>query len=178
MRFIFCVVIAWIVWIASVEAGLYRCEKLDGSIEFRDSPCETSAEEQSYLPIPNKRSMSSMISRNGLSEKALLKEKKALLREEKKSKSAAKKLARQKEVQKRKDERSQKSLEKKQAKEALKLERRRLRCQKLDEKLRAIEDEFRTGCRIKRCQQLQKEKEHCLKMKHRYCSELPKSMNK
>lgn len=136
---------------SAVWAGVYQCVDEKGIIEFRDRPCQSSQEKETFLPI-------------GFSKTDPKEQKK----EEKKLKLTGKKL----EADKQREVRIHERAEKKRLIEAQKMQRRKLRCQRLDEKLYEIDNQLRAGSKAKRLQRLKEQKEHCEKMKHRYCSAL------
>jgi hypothetical protein len=134
------------------EAGVFRCEKANGEIEFRDKPCDlsgVSGSTQSFLPHQYQKT-----------------DKKAVQVEEKKIEKQIQRLA----VVDRKEDRLKQKAEKKQLKEQAKAERRKLRCERLEEKITHLEHQLQQGKKIKTYKRLQAELEHAELMKKRYCS--------
>jgi len=149
----------WYYWIiillvfsccASVQAGIYQCMGESGVIEFRDKPCQSSLEQQAFLPIKYNKT-----------------EEKSARKQEKEIKLINKELD-QKEKQ---TDRLKERTKKQQEKESAKAERRKIRCARLDEKIKTIEDHLKQGCKIKRSMRLNEQLAHCEKMKRKYCSE-------
>jgi SET domain-containing protein len=158
MRF-FCICLLSLV--SSVAyAGIYQCVGSSGIVEFRDKPCQTSLEEETFLPI---RFFRTDHKKSDEEEK----------KEKRQSKNQDKKLAAKKMREERKEASVKKNLQNKKIKEELKTKNRKLRCQKLDDKLKIIDEQLRQGTNIKRFKRLQLEKDRCQKMKVRYCSNGP-----
>lgn len=132
-----------------LKAGIYQCEKPDGRIEFRDRPCQTSLDKETFLPISYEHT----------DPKIVKQQEKELSIEDKKLSKAT-----------RLKDRVIKRGEKQKIKEQQKAERRKQRCQRLTEKIKSLEDQLRTGAKIKRFKRLQEELLHCQRMKRRYCS--------
>lgn len=167
-----------VVFCESVAAAIYRCDKEDGSVEFRDRPCRTSDDMQSPIVVkpnvlPGLNSVERMSFSNTPETESISTRKRD--KEGKEPKKKSKKLALKREAEKRKQKRLRLSAEKKREKELQKEERRKLRCEKWDEKLRAIENEQRAGCRLKKFNALQDKKKHILEMKRKHCSNLKKA---
>jgi len=137
----------------SANAGVYQCVALDGSIEFRDSPCTPSNESenstQSFLPIQYSKSDPKTLK---IQNKILAKELKAQT------------------LLENKEERSQQKKEKQRLKVAEKEKRRQMNCLRTQEKIKDIETLLGAGCKPKRFNRLKTELEHCERMKLRYCS--------
>ncbi len=136
--------------VVPVQAGIYQCVGESGVIEFRDKPCQSSLEQQAFLPIKYKKT-----------------EEKLARKQEKEIKLINKELD-QKEKQ---SERLKERTKKQQEKESAKAERRKIRCARLDEKIKTIEDQLKRGCKIKRNIRLNEQLAHCENMKRKYCSE-------
>lgn len=131
--------------------GIYRCDKEDGSVEFRDRPCQNSLEKSTFLPLSYSTTDAAIVKQEEKEVEAALKQydKQEKTAERQKTKSEKQRLLAQQ-----------------------KAERRVLRCQRLDERIRTIEAKLRNGGKPKRNQRLQEELLHCQKMKKRYCSVL------
>lgn len=134
---------------ALVFAGVYQCVKENGQIEFRDHPCQSSLEQQHFLPYVYQKTDAKKTVKKA---QTLKKAQKQFVVEEKRRLRAAlrqNKLAEQK---------------------ALKTKRRLERCTRNQEKIKLIEKKLRAGCTLRRCQTLKQQLAHCEKMKGRYCS--------
>lgn len=145
-------------------AFVYQCVSQNGKIEYRDAPCISPLQTQSYLPIQysNKQSEASQY---GASVKN------PSLIQESKNKESKNKIASKKEASAKRKEARLKAKEEKLAEQnANKEKRRKERCAKLDEKIDRIESELRLGCKLKRFNRLKQELEHCRKMKQKNCS--------
>jgi hypothetical protein len=151
--------IAMVSTVSTVQAGIYQCVNAKGQIEFRDRPCETNLDQETFLPI---------------AYSATDTDPKTIAKAEKSRKVNLKKLTAKQAQAERKEERQKLSREKKLAAENLKVERLRVRCLRIDEKLQGIDEQLRRGVRVKRSIRLQQEREHLLQMKRRYCQALPK----
>lgn len=130
-------------------AGVYECINAKGESEFRDKPCDSSREEENFLPISY-----------------VLTDPK----EQKKHHLMLKKEMKKNEAERKKTERQNNALMNKKIQAKLKEQKRQLRCERLDEKISAIEDNLRRGVKLKTLNRLKEEKAHCEKMKLRYCS--------
>lgn len=147
----YCTILFLIFFVGIAEAGVYQCRNPSGVIEFRDKPCNTTAESNDFLPIPYKRT--------NTNEKVIKKQDREI------------KLANQAlEKQEKKSEKVKERTRKQQEKDRLKAERQLIRCQKLDEKISKIEAQLRQGCNMKRSNRLREQLVHCEAMKSRYCT--------
>lgn len=142
-----------LLFVGKAWPGVFQCMGANGVKVFRDRPCLPEEKEQEFLPLTYKKTDPNLVM---LQDRMI------------------KKALQQDSQQQKKEERIRLRTEKKRAEEKLKLERRLKRCQRLDEKLEEIAAQMRKPCKPKRMQRLQDQKEHCLKMKQRYCqSEQP-----
>lgn len=131
-----------------VWAGVYRCVGETGVVEFRDKPCQSTAEAQDFLPYVYEPSNEKIIQQK---EKALEHTKERLA------------------VQARKQARAQ-ARESKAAEEALlKAERRAARCTRTQEKIKEIEALLREGSKVRRFNRLKTQLSELERLKHRYC---------
>ncbi len=129
-------------------AEVYRCDTLNGNIEFRDSPCVSPLEKQALLPYVYPKTSEKVIRQEEREIKALTKR---LAADEKKAKQA------------------QNKREKQAEKAELKEKRLALKCERTQEKIRTIETELRRGCKIRRCNRLKDQLIHHQTMAKRNC---------
>lgn len=122
-----------------VKAGVYQCIKPDGKIEFRDSPCPNSDATQLFLPIAYHKT-------DAQAEAKTEKQTKQALKSKKQTATLAKKEMRTKQRQ-----------EKQVAQETEKEKRRVAKMNGLTEKIKRVETELKSGCKIKRSNRLKKE---------------------
>jgi hypothetical protein len=131
-----------------IQAGLYQCIGNDGTLEFRDKPCTTTSEDQTFMPVKYKKT-----------------EVKVLQQEEKKLKKSLK----EQDKEERRETRIKLKNQKLQEKSIAKAKREEARCLRIKEKIKAIEDRLRFGYSSKRCNSLRRQLEEQLTLEQRYC---------
>lgn len=139
---------SFIVAFPAAKAGVYKCIDENGAIEFCDAPCRTNAEAQEFLPIVYSKSNAKNI---------------------KKQQKTLEKNLKQHEIAEGKQQRLAIRTEKQRQKIEDKEKRRQEHCSRVKEKITVIEDQLRSGSKVKRFNRLKAELEHCERMKLRYC---------
>ncbi len=134
----------------NLHAGIYCCEKEDGSLEYRGSPCQNDQIKQTFFPISYNET-----------------DPKIVKQQEKEVELANQKFAKMEQAADKLRQKTAKQREKEKEKE----ERRQVRCQRINEKILKLEADLRRGSKAKRYKRLQEELLHCQKMKARYCSQ-------
>lgn len=130
-------------------AGVYHCLGKGGTVELRDTPCQTTQETtQSFLSYTYSRTDPKRVQSQG---------------------NDIQKLQNEVQTQEKKTARIQKRLKKQNEKDALKEQRRAMRCLRTQEQIKQIEAQLRAGCSPHRCNQLKTKLRHHELMKHRYC---------
>lgn len=136
-------------------AGVYHCRSEAGNVEFRDTPCSTTAQQTDFLPY--------MYHKTDL--------KKVLNQEEETQKTQkTQKMQAQIKAQEKREQRKKNRLQKEAEKQALKDKRREMRCLRTQENIKQIEQQLRLGCKLHKSNQLKAKLLHYEKMKRRYCS--------
>jgi len=148
----FLILIFGILMFDMVLAGVYRCVDKNGIAEFRDRGCELASGEDDFLPYVYKPTDPNIVlEKEGELHNTQKATQKQLLLQEKKMRLEAR--------------------QKKTAEKAAALaERRLMRCEKTSEKIKQIETELRTGCKIRRSNTLKKQLIHAQKMQKHYCT--------
>lgn len=145
-------IVLWLVFSGFLSnmawSGVFQCQAQNGVLVYRDRPCLPEEQEREFLAITYAKT-----DPNRVEVQAKL----------------LKRTAQEQTQHQKKEERLKLRAEKKRAEELLKMARRKKRCQRLDEKILEIEDQMRKPCKPKRMQRLQEQREHCHKMKQRYC---------
>lgn len=129
-------------------AGVYQCQNAKGVIEFRDKPCETGSEIQTFLPTTYTKTHQKMVK---VQEKNIQKKHQILKRQDKQM-ARAEKLAR-----------------KKTEKEKLKAQRIEAKCVKVNDKINQIESRLRLGCKVGQNHRLKEQLQHYAVLKQQYC---------
>lgn len=129
-------------------AGVYCCTKPDGKFEFRDTPCQTSLENQTFLPLSYEKTDPKQIKKQ---EAELKKTQQQLAHLQKKQASSQKRQIKQWQL------------------EQDKAERQKMRCLRVQEKMGLLESQLRQGCKLKKSIRLQAELEQAERLKQRYC---------
>ncbi len=131
--------IAWIgivlcvVYLPLAHAGVYQCVSPEGVVEYRDRPCQSESNQQTFVPIQYQTTQEKKIKQD---EKVLKITQKQVMAGDKKS------------------TRKKKSNYKKLTIEKNKQERLKKRCVRLDEKINHIESQLRAGCKLKKANRL------------------------
>lgn len=132
------------------SALMYRCTAASGLLEFRDQPCKTSLERELVVPDGDDT--------RGLVWTAAPKS------------ENNNKIAQALEIAERKRLRKEAQLKKKNEKELLKRKRCEMRCQQTEEKIRIIQAQLRSGCKLRRLKRLKEQLNHFEVMRTRYCA--------
>jgi hypothetical protein len=130
------------------HAGVFRCQKENGLVEFQDKPCHQSIEDPQFLPYVYQRS----------SDKVINLQEKVLQAAEKKNNKAVKQRSHQKKLSKKQMEKEMKSQKKQLA-----------HCLKTQEKIKITENKLRLGVKLRTLERLKAELKHYENMKQRYC---------
>ena len=143
---IFC---AFLSFTPKVWAGIYQCLGPSGVMEYRDRPCQSSSEDQQFVPIQYHRTNEKQVKKQMRDLEVLDKE---LTQKQKQETTMKTKALKQTKAQKLKNERLQR------------------KCTKLSEKIDKIESQLRAGCKINKANRLREQLEACQATKEEICS--------
>lgn len=130
------------------NAGVYKCVKENGEVEFRDHACHAMHPEHSFLPYTYHKTNPKVVR---IQEKEVQKTKKKIA------------------IQEKREARTKVRLAKKTEKEKQKADRLKIRCENTKEKIKSIQSRLRAGCKSNRNFQLKEQLLHLEKMKQKYC---------
>ena len=130
------------------QAGVFKCQKEDGLVEFQDKPCHQSIKDPQFLPYIYQMS----------SNKVINLQEKALQATQKKNNKAAKQRIHKNKLSKKQMEKEMKSQKKQLA-----------NCLKTQEKIKITENKLRRGVKLRTLERLKAELKHYENMKQRYC---------
>ena len=120
----------------TLQAAVYRCENETRIVEFRDTPCTSSADQQQVIPLHTEVPTAASVS----AEKRTFRD-----------------LKRSLDVKQKKQLRQQARLQKEAEKQLKKEERLAEKCYRIKDKIDDVEHELRMGCKVNRCNRLQRE---------------------
>lgn len=134
---------------SSCYAGVYSCKRPDGSIEFRDKPCDMGSDEQTFVSIPyHKTDAKSLKAQDKKFEKTL----------------------KQHQKENRKTIRTQQQEKRIQEKKITQSKRREGLCERTREHITFLESQIRTPHKVKRHLRLEQQLSEAKLKEKRYCN--------